>query len=69
MKDKPKSYPSLELFREPDALLMIQAPLPHFDHTLPILLSIPGQGTARERAAPLAPPGQPPQEEPHHDTH
>ncbi len=59
MKDKPKPYPSLELFREPGALLMIQAPLPHFADTLPILLSIPGQGTASERAAPLAPREEP----------
>ena len=60
MKDKPKSYPTLELFREPGALLMIQAPLPLFPDTLPILLSIPGQGTERERSAPLAPPGRSP---------
>lgn len=43
----------------PTDTLMIQAPLPDFFHTLPILLSIPGQGTTRERVAPLAPPGEP----------
>ncbi len=60
MKDKPKHYASLELFREPGSLLMVQAPLPHFDHTLPILITVPGQGTAVGAAAPLAPPGSKP---------
>lgn len=59
MKPDRKPYASLKVFQEPNTTLMIQAPLPDFAHTLPILLSIPGQGTARERAAPLAPPGRP----------
>ncbi len=59
MKRDRKPYASLKVFQEPGTTLMIQAPLPHFLHTLPILLSIPGQGTTRERVAPLAPPGEP----------
>ncbi|GAH20034.1 unnamed protein product [marine sediment metagenome] len=59
MKPDQKPYASLEVFREPNTTLIIQAPLPDFADTLPILLSIPGQGTTRERVAPLAPPGRP----------
>ncbi len=59
MKDKPKRYANLKLFAQPGDLLMIQAPLPDFLHTLPILLSVRGQGAARERAASLTPPGKP----------
>jgi len=54
-----KPYASLIVFQEPNTTLMIQAPLPHFLDTLPILITIPGQGTGRERPAPLAPPGRP----------
>ncbi len=68
MKDKPKPYASIEVFREPGSLLVIQAPLPDFNHTLPILLSIPGQGSGRQGPSPLAPSGQPPKAEPPHDT-
>jgi len=60
MKPDRKPYASLTVFQEPGTTLMIQAPLPDFADTLPILLSIPGQGTTRERVAPLAPPGRPP---------
>lgn len=60
MKRKHKPYTSLKVFQEPGTHLMIQAPLPDFDDTLPILLSIPGQGAARERAASLPPPGEEP---------
>ncbi len=60
MKPDRKRYASLAVFREPGTTLIIQAPLPHFADTLPILLSIPGQGTTRERVAPLAPSGRPP---------
>jgi len=59
MKPHRKPYPTLKLFAQPGDLLMIQAPLPDFADTLPILLSVRGQGTARERAAPLAPPREP----------
>lgn len=59
MKRDRKPYASLKVFQEPNTRLFIQAPLPDFNNTLPFLLSIPGQGTARERAAPLAPPGRP----------
>ncbi len=59
MKRDRQKYPSLKLFAEPGDLLMIQAPLPDFADTLPILLSVRGQGTARERAAPSTPPGKP----------
>lgn len=47
----------------PTDTLMIQAPLPDFFDTLPILLSIPGRGTERERSAPLAPPGSKPNDQ------
>lgn len=47
----------------PTDTLMIQAALPDFFDTLPILLSIPGRGTARERAVPLAPPGSKPNDQ------
>jgi len=60
---KPTYSMSLLVFREPNTTLMIQAALPDFLHTLPILLSVPGQGTARERAAPLAPPGRKPNDQ------
>ena len=60
MKDKPKPYASIEVFREPGSLLMIQAPLPDFADTLPILLSVPGQGSGRQGPSPLAPSGQQP---------
>ncbi|GAJ23860.1 unnamed protein product [marine sediment metagenome] len=53
----PEGELAVEVFREPNSRLFIQAPLPHFNNTLPILITVPGQGTARERAAPLAPPG------------
>ncbi len=59
MKDKPKPYASIEVFREPGSLLMIQAPLPDFADTLPILLSVPGQGSGRQGPSPLAPSGEP----------
>jgi len=59
MKPDRKPYASLIVFQEPNTTLMIQAPLPHFFDTLPILITIPGQGTTRERVAPLAPPGEP----------
>lgn len=59
MKPNPKPYASLKVFREPGTTLMIQAPLPGFADTLPILLSVRGQGAARERAASLTPPGKP----------
>lgn len=59
MKPNHKPYANLSVFREPNSRLFIQAPLPDFNHTLPILITVPGQGTERERSAPLAPPGRP----------
>jgi len=38
---------------------MIQAPLPNFLDTLPILLTIEGQGSGRQGPSPLAPPEEP----------
>ncbi len=60
MKPDPKPYASLKVFQEPGTTLMIQAPLPGFADTLPILLSVRGQGNTRERVAPLTPLGEPP---------
>lgn len=62
MKPVKKPYASLSVFRLPGTTLMIQAPLPDFNHTLPILLSVPGQGSGRQGPPPLAP-----REEPAHD--
>jgi len=55
-------YPSLALFRPPGTTLLLQAPLPNFLDTLPILLNIEGQGSGRQGPSPSAPP-----EEPAHD--
>ncbi|MBA7633507.1 hypothetical protein ES703_41075 [subsurface metagenome] len=63
MKRKHKPYASLNVFREPGTTLVIQAPLPNFADTLAILLSVRGQGTTRERVAPLTPPGRPPNDQ------
>jgi len=43
----------------PDSLLMIQAPLPNFLHTLPKLVTIEGHGSGRQGPSPLAPPEEP----------
>jgi len=57
----PKPFPAFLYphYPKPGPGLMIQAPLPHCLDTLPILLTVSGQGTARERAVPLAPPEEP----------
>lgn len=43
----------------PICTLYIQAPLPFCLDTLPILLSIQGQGSGRQGPPPLAPPEEP----------
>ena len=58
MNDELHVYAHLLVFREPNTTLFIQASLPLCLDTLPILLSIPGRGTERERSVPLAPPGR-----------
>jgi len=52
-------HTSLKGFRQPGTKLWIQAPLPNFLHTLPILVTIEGQGSGRQGPPPLAPPEQP----------
>ena len=59
MKRDRKQYHYLKPWPLPGTLLMIQAPLPNFAHTLPILLSIEGQGSGRQGPSPLAPPEEP----------
>jgi len=62
MKDTRPRYRHWRPFQRPSATTWLQAPLPDFLHTLPILLSIEGQGSGRQGPSPLAPP-----EEPAHD--
>ncbi len=47
------------LRRHQGSTLYIQAPLPSFLHTLPILLTIEGQGSGRQGPSPLTPPEEP----------
>lgn len=44
---------------KPLTTLMIQAPLPHFLDTLPILISITGRRSGRQGLSPSAPLGRP----------
>ena len=54
------SIPPLPFYyRQPHIHVWIQAPLPGFLDTLPILLSIEGQGSGRQGPTPLAPPEEP----------
>jgi len=46
-------------YRQPHTRVWIQAPLPDFLHTLPILVTIEGQGSGRQGPSPLAPPEEP----------
>ncbi len=59
MKRQPKLIRIVPVYIEPGTTLWLQAPLPHFLHTLPILLSIEGQGSGRQGPSPLAPPEGP----------
>jgi len=46
-------------FPRPGTTLWLQAPLPDCLDTLPILLTIEGQGSGRQGPSPLAPPEEP----------
>jgi len=59
MKHKRHSATHYWLLPQPVTKLSIQVPLPHCLDTLPILLSIEGQGSGRQGPSPLAPPEQP----------
>lgn len=59
MKD-PQPIEELHFYYQPPHTpLYIQAPLPRFLDTLPILLTIEGQGNGRQGPSPLAPPEEP----------
>jgi len=57
---KPAAPQAWSRFKEhPTDTLMIQAPLPNFLDTLPILVTIEGHGSGRQGPPPLAPPEEP----------
>lgn len=55
---KPASLLNFD-YPRPGFTSWIQAPLPDCLHTLPILLSIEGQGSGRQGPTPLTPPEEP----------
>ena len=59
MKTRPKHYRRLHLYPDANGELWLQAPLPDFLDTLPILITIEGQGSGRQGPSPLAPPEEP----------
>jgi len=59
MTKHPRPYVTLSNAYKASTTLWIQAPLPTFARTLPILLSIEGQGSGWQGPPPLAPPEEP----------
>jgi len=59
MKPKVHSATHFWLLPQPVTKLWIQAPLPDCLDTLPILITIEGQGSGRQGPSPLAPPEEP----------
>jgi len=59
MTNHPQPYVTLAAALAAARTLWIQAPLPHCLHTLPILVTIEGQGSGRQGPSPLAPPEEP----------
>lgn len=59
MKDPPAKGRPKCTYRTSTFTTWLQTPLPSFLHTLPILITIEGQGSGRQGPPPLAPPEEP----------
>lgn len=59
MKRKVHTADHYWLLPQPVGTLFVQSPLPHFLHTLPILVTIEGQESVLAGCALLAPPEEP----------